>query len=103
MLPFLIKKTTYSWGSNLLFLTTIISIVLFIHILVYTTKGNNNFNSIIHLYTSLHNKRKMTHQSFEEEQVFSDDIDDLNYQLKVSFDNENQAMHQNRQCLIMPN
>lgn len=45
----------------------------------------------------------MTHQSFEEEQVFSDDIDDFNYQLKVSFDNENQAMHQNRQCLIMPN
>lgn len=85
------------------FLTTIISIVLFIHILVYTTKGNNNFNSIIHLYTSLHNKKKMTHQSLEEEQVFSDDIDDLNYQLKVSFDNENQAMHQNRQCLIMPN
>lgn len=102
MLPFLIKKI-YSWGSNLLFLTTIISIVLFIYILVYTTKGNNNVNSIIHLYTSLHNKRKMTHQSFEEEQVFNDDIDDLNYQLKVSFDNENQAMHQNRQCLIMPN
>lgn len=83
MLPFLIKKNIYSWGSNLLFLTTIISIVLFIYILVYTTKGNNNFNSIIHLYTSLHNKRKMTHQSFEEEQVFNDDIDDLNYQLKV--------------------
>lgn len=45
----------------------------------------------------------MTHQSFEEEQVFSDDIDDLNYQLKVSFDNENQSMHQNRQSRIMPN
>lgn len=87
----------------MLFLTTIISIVLFIYILVYTTKGNNNFNSIIHLYTSLHNKRKMTHQTFEEEQVFNDDIDDLNYQLKVSFDNENQAMHQNRQSLIKPN
>lgn len=86
MLPFLIKKI-YSWGSNLLF-------YFFNH---------NNFNSIIYLYTSLHNKRKMAHQSFEEEQVFSDDIDDLNYQLKVSFDNENQAMHQNRQCLIMPN
>lgn len=102
MLPFLEKK--YTHGVQIyFFLTTIISIVLFIYILVYTTKGNNNFNSIIHLYTSLHNKRKMTHQSFEEELVFSDDIDDLNYQLKVSFDNENQAMHQNRQCLIMPN
>lgn len=69
----------------------------------FTFFNHNNFNSIIYLYTSLHNKRKMTHQSFEEEQVFNDDIDDLNYQLKVSFDNENQAMHQNRQSLIMPN
>lgn len=69
----------------------------------FTFFNHNNFNSIIYLYTSLHNKRKMTHQSFDEEQVFNDDIDDLNYQLKVSFDNENQAMHQNRQCLIMPN